>query len=264
MVQHSLTIGTPVIAVAVQYRLGALGFMVTPDGGKNLGLWDQQNALLWIQQFIEGFGGNKRRVTLYGESAGGYSICCHMLSRQQSSGPLFNRVAIMSGVMGPMLTPISECKAGKVFEDVCHDLDIQGRGEAAMEKLRALDLQTLVSANDAWIAKGNTWSPVEDLSFFRTKIMWDNVHDLLGNCDGVDNMIVGNTGFEGLAYPSFATSMTPKSFFEYLQRELSSDAAKQVLKAYNMTLDMDQNLFITFATRWCGDIIFDGKSSPLF
>jgi carboxylesterase type B len=261
MVQHSLNIGIPVIAVAIQYRLGALGFMATPDGDKNLALWDQQNALLWIQHFIEGFGGNKCRVTLYGESAGGYSICCHMLSRQQSSGPLFNRVIIMSGVMGPMLTPITEHKAGKAFGDVCDDLGIEDRGEAAMEKLRELDVQTLVAANDAWIAKGNMWSPVDDPSFFRAKVTWDNVHELLGNCDGVDNIIVGNTGFEGLAYQNFATSMTPSSFFEYLQRELSNDAAKQVLKAYNITLDMDQNLFITFATRWCGDIIFDGMSS---
>jgi carboxylesterase type B len=262
MAQHSLAIARPVITAAIQYRLGALGFMATPDGGKNLGLWDQRNALTWIQQFINGFGGDKRRVTLFGESAGGYSICCHMLSHQPYSGPLFSRVIIMSGVMGPMLTPISEDKASKAFEDVCHNLGIQERGEAAMDKLRALDVQKLVSANDTWIAKGNMWSPVDDPSFFRTKVTWDNVHEILGSCEGLDGMIVGNTGFEGLAYPSVAYSMTPKSFLEHLKRELSNDAVEKVLKAYNVTLDMDQTLFLTSAMRWCGDIIFDGTSAP--
>lgn len=46
MAHHSITLRKRVITVAIQYRLGALGLMATPDGGKNLGLWDQRNALL--------------------------------------------------------------------------------------------------------------------------------------------------------------------------------------------------------------------------
>jgi carboxylesterase type B len=165
MAHHSTTLSEPVVTVAIQYRLGALGFMAEPDGGKNLGLWDQRNALLWIQQFIEGFEGDLSRITLFDESAGGFSICCHMLSHQPSFGPFFNCVIIMSGVMGPMQTPIAEDKAGKAFMEICQYLGIDERGEDAIERFQALDVQKLVSASDAWIAKGNMWSPVEEPSF---------------------------------------------------------------------------------------------------
>jgi carboxylesterase type B len=160
MVQHSIAISKPVVTTAIQYRLGALGFLATPDGGKNFALWDQRNALLWVQQFIEGFGGDKRRVTLFGESAGGYSICCHMLSHPSADGPLFARVVVMSGVMGPMMTPVSEDGAEKTFGKICAALGIQEQGDAALEKLRALDVNTLVSASESYTAAGNMWSPV--------------------------------------------------------------------------------------------------------
>ncbi|EAT90799.2 carboxylic ester hydrolase [Parastagonospora nodorum] len=257
MVQHAINLKKPVITTSVQYRLGALGFMATPDGEKNFGLKDQRNALLWIQNFIGGFGGDKSRITLFGESAGGYSICCHMLSPRSSTGPLFNRVIIMSGVMGPMLCPVSEDKAATAFARVCENLGIEETGEVALERLRAFDVQDIVSASDAWYAKGNSWSPVQDLSFFRSKIAWDNVHELLGRCEWVDNMIVGNTGFEGQACIDIANSLTPTTFYEHLKLALSGNAARKIMEAYHVTLDMDQNLFLTSAMRWFGDIVFD-------
>lgn len=168
--QHALNLKKPVITTSIQYRLGALGFMATPDDEKNFGLKDQGNAFLWIQDFIGGFGGDKSRVTLFGESAGGYSICCHMLAAQSSTGPLFNRFIIMSGIMGPMLCPVSEGKAATAFAKICENFGIEETGEAALERLRAFDVKEIVSASDAWYSKGNSWSPVQDLTFFRSKI----------------------------------------------------------------------------------------------
>jgi len=68
-----------VIYVAMNYRLGALGFQAGPsfnaEGGvSNVGLYDQRFALQWVQQYIHLFGGDKNRVTVFGESAGGGSI----------------------------------------------------------------------------------------------------------------------------------------------------------------------------------------------
>jgi len=260
--QHALNLKKPVITASIQYRLGALGFMSTPDGEKNLGLKDQRNALLWIQSFIEGFGGDRSRVTLFGESAGGYSICCHMLSPQPPTGPLFNRVVIMSGMMGPMLCPVSEDKAATAFAKICENLGIEETGDPALERLRAFDVQDVVSASDTWYAKGNSWSPVQDLSFFCSNITWDNVHELLGSCGWVNDMIVGNAGFEGQACIDIANSLTPKTFYGHLKLALSDNATQKVMEAYHVTLDTDQNLFLTSAMRWFGDIVFDGMTSP--
>lgn len=62
----------PVIHVAANYRLGLFGF--SPLAGGNVGLKDQRMALEWIQEHAEEFGGNPKAVTLWGESAGAFSI----------------------------------------------------------------------------------------------------------------------------------------------------------------------------------------------
>jgi carboxylesterase type B len=259
MVQHSLTVSKPVIMAAVQYRLGALGFMATPEGEKNLGLWDQRNSLLWIQEFIAGFGGNKERITLFGESAGGYSISSHMLSRQPSSGPLFNRVILESGVPGPMAGPVSEAVAGTVFTKISKGLGIKEQGEAALSKLQDLDVHALVLASDAWISAGNSWQLVDDTSFFNTNFTWNKVPELLSGCEWVDEIILGDTAFEGLAYANIANTFTPNIFFGYLTLQAGIEDANKVMEAYNVRLGMDQNLFLTSAMRFNGDLLFDGE-----
>lgn len=67
-----------VIFVAINYRLGAFGFLSGPtvqsDGVANAGLLDQRLALEWVQEHISKFGGDPNQVTVMGESAGGGSI----------------------------------------------------------------------------------------------------------------------------------------------------------------------------------------------
>ena len=67
-----------VIYVSINYRLGAFGWLSGPtfqeNGAANAGLLDQRFALEWVQQYIHLFGGDKDRVTVFGESAGGGSI----------------------------------------------------------------------------------------------------------------------------------------------------------------------------------------------
>jgi len=68
-----------VIYVSMNYRLGAFGFQAGPsfnaEGGvSNLAFYDQRFALEWVQKYIHLFGGDKNRVTVFGESAGGGSI----------------------------------------------------------------------------------------------------------------------------------------------------------------------------------------------
>jgi carboxylesterase type B len=66
------------IFVALNYRLGAFGFLAGPtviNGGvANAGLLDQRFALEWVQENIAKFGGNPNNVTVMGESAGGGSV----------------------------------------------------------------------------------------------------------------------------------------------------------------------------------------------
>jgi para-nitrobenzyl esterase len=92
-----------VIVVNVAYRLGAMGFLAHPvlaqDGAAgNYGIMDQQAALRWVQDNIVQFAGDKNNVTVFGESAGGFSVMTHLAS--PGSKGLFNKAMIQSGNYG--------------------------------------------------------------------------------------------------------------------------------------------------------------------
>ena len=63
-----------VVVVTINYRLGALGFSYIPDITINAGILDQALALNWVHDNIEAFGGDPDNITIFGESAGGYSV----------------------------------------------------------------------------------------------------------------------------------------------------------------------------------------------
>ena len=84
IVQNSVDIGQPMIAVSVQYRLSAWGFLGSQEaldaGITNIGFKDQRLSLHWIKENIAAFGGDPSKVTIWGESAGGQSVGAHLLA----------------------------------------------------------------------------------------------------------------------------------------------------------------------------------------
>lgn len=87
-----------VVVVVIQYRLGPFGFLTTGDSASpgNFGMLDQVEALRWVKDNIEHFGGNSNQVTIFGESAGGTSVSLHLLSPLSKN--LFHRIIAESGV----------------------------------------------------------------------------------------------------------------------------------------------------------------------
>jgi len=77
-----------VIVVSMNYRLGVFGFFVHPELAKesghnsagNYGLLDQLAALKWVHENIAAFGGDPGNVTIFGESAGSFSVSSQMAS----------------------------------------------------------------------------------------------------------------------------------------------------------------------------------------
>ncbi|TGO88736.1 hypothetical protein BPOR_0144g00060 [Botrytis porri] len=103
--------GKPIITVSMDYRLGVWGFLQTPQvlakGGSNAGLLDQRLALRWIKENIESFGGDPKKITVWGESAGGQSISYHLYSYDGRNDDLFQAAIIESGSpTGASLNPL--------------------------------------------------------------------------------------------------------------------------------------------------------------
>eukprot|EP01084_Bolivina_argentea_P286126 490791_1 len=98
------------VYVSINYRLGPLGFLNNeaiyeqdPNfksyGGAN-GLFDQITALKWVKNFISDYGGDPNQITIFGESAGGLSVCALLVSPLAAN--LYQRAIIESGsCIGP-------------------------------------------------------------------------------------------------------------------------------------------------------------------
>ncbi|XP_052071206.1 putative inactive carboxylesterase 4 [Mytilus californianus] len=86
-----------VIVVTINYRLNVFGFLTTSDGmsNGNYGFNDQRKAIQWVNNNIESFGGNTQSITLFGESAGGFSVGLQAIFPANKG--LFHRVIEQSG-----------------------------------------------------------------------------------------------------------------------------------------------------------------------
>ncbi|KAF9531107.1 extracellular triacylglycerol lipase precursor [Crepidotus variabilis] len=99
ILKQSVERGTPVIYVNFNYRLGPLGFPqgqeATSRGALNLAIKDQIAALQWVQANIGSFGGDKKKVTMFGESAG--AIMTAILLLNPDIGKLARAAILESG-----------------------------------------------------------------------------------------------------------------------------------------------------------------------
>ncbi|KAI4752487.1 carboxylesterase family protein-like protein [Aureobasidium sp. EXF-3400] len=133
-----------VIYVAMNYRLGAMGWLSGPtfqeNATANAGLYDQRFALDWVQQNIHLFGGDPKNVTVFGESAGGGSIMHQITAFGGLKGP-----APFAGAVpqSPGFFPIVSASAQEaVFDNFLALLNVSTLAEA-----RKLPSSAIIAAN---------------------------------------------------------------------------------------------------------------------
>ncbi len=113
-----LATDTDAVVVTINYRLGAFGFLasdalVAESPNKvagNYGILDQVFALQWVKDNIAKFGGDPGRVMIFGESAGGASVCA-LLAAPLAQG-MFQAAAVESGPCGIFPSLATTSKAG--------------------------------------------------------------------------------------------------------------------------------------------------------
>ncbi|XP_059484238.1 uncharacterized protein LOC132201785 [Neocloeon triangulifer] len=119
-----------VILVIPHYRVGPIGFLnlQTDDIPGNAGLLDQVEALKWVQNYITFFGGDPKRVTVMGESAG--SVSTTLLNLSPLSTNLFNQMIGQSGAAAsPWMIENDPARAAQVIGVIagCTDTEINAQ-----------------------------------------------------------------------------------------------------------------------------------------
>ncbi|MFV5694063.1 carboxylesterase/lipase family protein [Flavobacterium sp. LB3P122] len=110
-----------IVTLTVNYRLGIWGFLSHPELTKeshnhasgNYGLLDQNAALKWVQANISKFGGDPKRVTIAGESAGSISVSAQMAS-PLSNGLIAGAIGESGGSIFPTLSPVPLAESEKI------------------------------------------------------------------------------------------------------------------------------------------------------
>jgi len=242
-----------IIIVSIQYRLGVMGFFGSAELAQeepgpdpyfpesfaqkgrawgNYGIRDAAAALQWLQENVHRFGGDKDRVTAFGESAGAILIHYLMLS-PSVPGNLFHRAILQSGT-ATALPARSRASAQAVFDYLIAELRPEFKSATAEDQaatLRSISYDTLSKAltklgpprrprKEYWPGPGrqaartmdapvkavNVWAPIWDgvmVSSDYRELLEAGFSSTNGN--GKDGLILGWTVDEGSIF-SFMTS----------------------------------------------------------
>jgi len=195
-----------VVLVTINYRLGVFGFLAHPGltaesdhhSSGNYGLLDQIAALKWVQANIAGFGGDPHRVTIWGQSAGAFSVAA-LVASPLAAG-LFQRAQADSGIgiAGLPMPSLTDAEQNGIRFAAEHHA-------ASISELRALPADALLPAA---AAGGLRFAPIID-----GWVLPDTPNEM--SARGTDNDVPVITGYE--AGDSMLFTQHPNTLDDYHQ-----------------------------------------------
>lgn len=191
------------VQVVIGHRVGALGFLSGFGRTGNYGILDQRLAFEWIVQHIHNFGGDSRRITLAGQSAGGMSISLHLVSKK--TPPFFHKAIIQSSPVSINLRTQNE---SLLIHDIlafhlgCKMNDLNCMQSKTWQEILSAQEKTLIlplfppSINQ--VRKLLTWQPILDDS----DILDQPLRLILQNSSLVKRVpiLIGTTRDEGTSF----------------------------------------------------------------
>jgi para-nitrobenzyl esterase len=207
--------GKGVVAVTVNHRLNALGYLYLarldprfPDSG-NLGQLDLILALKWIRDNIAAFGGDPKRVMVFGQSGGGAKIAT--LMGMPAAAGLFHSAATMSGQQVTASGPMHATERAQAY---------LARLKARPDDLVDMPVERLVEALDAKdpiMGGGIYFGPVLDMKWLTRHPFWPDANSqsnaipmVLGNTHDETRAFIGREKLKGLSWDNLADRMAPE------------------------------------------------------
>lgn len=209
------------VVVTINYRLGVFGFLTHPELAKeseqgtsgNYALLDQLAALKWVQRNIAAFGGDPKRVTIAGQSAGASSVH-YLLASPQAKG-LFHRAIAQSGSrFGRSVPPRTPAEQDGLTW-------MKAKGADSLAALRTMPAAALLGGN------GPYFNPVADGWFLPTA-------GPLGFYNDVP-VLTGLNADEGSSSPTYGK--LGASGWPAQARQRYGDKAETLLTLYPATTD---------------------------
>ncbi len=198
-----------VVLVSIAYRVGQLGFLAHPELSAenphhvsgNYGLLDQIAGLKWVQKNIAAFGGDPKKVTIFGESAGGISVS--MLCASPLAKGLFQGAISQSGgSFGPTRLTTYPGENMKTLKQAEADGETyaQKAGVSSIAELRKIEADKLPMG----FGMGSGWPIVDGY------VIPDDQYKLYetGNYNDVP-VLIGYNSDEGA---SFSREKTPEEY----------------------------------------------------
>jgi para-nitrobenzyl esterase len=212
-----------VVVVTVNYRLGPFGFLAHPEltaesehhSSGNYGFLDQIAALHWVHDNVAAFGGDPSRVTIFGESAGSWSV--NYLTASPLAKGLFQRaIGESGGEFAPERSLADAEKQGVEFA--------RGLGASSLAELRAKSAEDILNARSGTGANVDGWFLPQD------------VHDtfVAGKQNDVP-MIVGSNADEGTIF----TRDTALETFQTQSRQRYGPQVDAFFKIYPAASDAE-------------------------
>ncbi|MGD1074213.1 MAG: TAXI family TRAP transporter solute-binding subunit [Bryobacteraceae bacterium] len=219
-----------VVLVSIAYRVGALGFLAHPGLSAeskdlvsgNYGLLDMIAGLHWIQENIAAFGGDPRRVTIFGESAGGIAVSM-LCASPLAKGLFHGAISESGGSFGPPRP------GGMPGENLQRLADAERAGESyakaagasSVAELRKLPAEHLLATSRG--QRGLGWPIIDG------RVIPDDQYKLYEARRYNDTPILaGYNSDEGL---SFSPPKTPQAYIESVRQRYGPFADK-LLKLY--------------------------------
>ncbi|KAK6397873.1 hypothetical protein LTR65_005121 [Meristemomyces frigidus] len=248
------------VSVVIQYRLGAFGFLSSDEvhafGDANGGLLDQHFSLRWVQQHIWKFGGDPKRVTIAGESAGAGSVMLQAMAYGGTLGAsLFENVIAASPYL-PMQYQYNGWQPSQSYYAFAQAVGcFPGRayGNTSTTVLDCLrQAPTLVLQNaSAHVGASGTWgtwafTPVTDGDFIRERPS----QQLTGGKVNGQRVFSGQNANEGAAFviPNITTDADFEAWLRLEYPLLTSGDIDSVLNTYYPAANLSTSPYAT-----CGD-----------